>query len=391
LGHATGDQLLVALADRLRRLIRDGDTVARLGGDEFAVLLRGVGSRADAERAARRIYDALSEPIEIDGMRLALNASVGIAIATDDADGGVLMQHADVAMYHAKRTRSGVAFYDAAEPSDHTRDRLELLSQLRPAIAHGELCAHYQPKIDLATGMPFGVETLVRWQHPSYGLLPAGRFVDLAEQSGLMHELTNAVLDFALEDLKRWHHNALSLELAVNLSASLLHDESLATMFLRRLRHQGVAPEWIVLEITETALVTAPSVARRTLETLSQAGVRISLDDFGTGHSSLAHLRQYPITELKIDKSFVDGAVGSIRDRALIRSIVGIGDNLGLSVIAEGIEHEETRSALLEVGVRKGQGYLFARPMSAADLDAWLTCVQTAAVTTETGWPARSA
>jgi diguanylate cyclase (GGDEF)-like protein/PAS domain S-box-containing protein len=388
LGHATGDHLLVALAERLTKLIREGDTVARLGGDEFAVLLHNVGSRSDAERAARRIHDALAGPVEIDGMQLSLNASLGIALAEEGHDSGTLMQHADLAMYHAKRTRTGLAFYEAAEHDEHARERLELLSQLRPAIEHGQLRVHYQPKVSLHDGDPFGVEALVRWDHPDKGLLAAGRFVDLAEHSGLMLAVTKVVLDTAVADFRAWRRAGLQLELAINLSASLLHDESVASMILRRLRAAGVPTREIVLEITETALLTAPTVARRSLEALSDAGVRVSLDDFGTGHSSLSHLRQYPISELKIDKSFVDGAVRDERDRALIRSIVGLGTHVGLSVIAEGIEHDDTRRALLDVGVTRGQGYLFAQPMSAADLTAWMERV---AVPRPTGFEAASA
>ena len=248
-------------------------------------------------------------------MQLALNASLGIALAEEGHDSGTLMQHADLAMYHAKRTRTGLAFYEAAEHDGHARERLELLSQLRPAIEHGQLRVHYQPKVSLHDGAPFGVEALVRWDHPDKGLLAAGRFVDLAEHSGVMLDVTKVVLDTALADFWGWRRGGLQLELAINLSASLLHDESVASMILRRLRAAGVPAREIVLEITETALLTAPTVARRSLEALSHAGVRISLDDFGTGHSSLSHLRQYPISELKIDKSFVDGAVRDDRDR----------------------------------------------------------------------------
>jgi diguanylate cyclase (GGDEF)-like protein/PAS domain S-box-containing protein len=367
LGHARGDQVLVALAQRLRDLTRATDTAARLGGDEFAVLLRNVSSREDAERAARRIYEEFRQPIEIDGMQLVLNASIGIALAEGLDDGGVLMQHADLAMYHAKRTRTGLAFYEAAVTGDQPRDQLALVSQLRAAIASRQLSVHYQPKVALSDGTPYGVEALVRWNHPELGLLAAGRFVDLGERSGLMLELTNSVLETAFTDLARWRHAGLSLELAVNLSASLLHDDNLATLILQHMTNAGIPADAVVLEITETALVTAPAVARRTLEDIASAGVRISLDDFGTGHSSLAHISQYPISELKIDKRFVDGVTSRERDRALVKSIVGLGENLGLAVVAEGIEDDATRRALLDVGVRCGQGYLFARPMRSVE------------------------
>jgi diguanylate cyclase (GGDEF)-like protein/PAS domain S-box-containing protein len=372
LGHPIGDEVLTAIAQRLDASVRESDTVARLGGDEFAVLAHDLRSVEDASRLAAKIGRHLDEPLVVRDMRLNIGASIGIALFPTHADDGTtLLQRADVAMYEAKHLNQGDSVYSAG--NDHnTVEHLALAAQLRTGIERDELVVHYQPIVRLSDGHPVGVEALVRWQHPELGLLPPDRFIPLAEHSGLIRLLTATVMQTAIPQLARWLERDFDLRLALNISARTLHDSQLGELLTAELAAAGVPAQRLVLEITETAITTNPAGALAVLQSLAASGVRIALDDFGTGFCSLAYLRQLPIHELKVDKSFVTALRPETRDAVLVHSIVELGNNLGLTVCAEGVEDARVRDQLRDAGAGLGQGYLFSPALPAADVERWL-------------------
>jgi diguanylate cyclase (GGDEF)-like protein len=373
LGHPVGDEVLRRVAERLKAALRPDDLVARLGGDEFAVLLRSVRDERAALEVADRLSAALDERLEVNGQLIDVEASIGIAIAPEHGiDYEALMSRADVAMYQAKEDRTGPQVYDARRDASSS-SRLGLLSALRLALSNDELELHYQPKARLADGSVSGVEALVRWRHPVRGLVPPDDFIPVAEQSGLMHRLTDAVIDMALRQVGEWSELGLHVPIAVNVSFRDLLDDQFADRLARRLHDQALPPGLITLEITERVLTSDMDRARRTLDALRALGVRLSLDDFGTGWSSLRLLRELPVSEIKIDRSFVSRVSVDDEDATVVRALVGLAHGLGLGVVAEGIETPVTWSTIAALGCDAAQGWHIARPMPADAATEWLT------------------
>ena len=372
LGHPAGDQLLAQFGPRLHEAIRDADMLARLGGDEFAVLLTDVPDADAATGVAERIQAALEQPFVVEGLAVHVDASIGIALyPAHGVDGPGLLQRADVAMYEAKRQRTGSATY-SADRDEHSRDRLALVNELRDALGTDELVLYYQPKACLHTGRVTGVEALVRWQHPEHGLLSPDAFLPVVEQAGLMRALTTHVLEAALAQAARWHHQGRGLTVAVNVSATDLVDAAFADQVQELLARHQVPAELLALEVTENTVMTDPERALDVLARLSEIGVGLSLDDFGTGYSSLAYVKRLPIRELKIDRSFVFNMDTDPQDATIVRSTIELANRLNLRVVAEGVETHASWSALGAMGAAQAQGYFLSRPLPAAELEAWV-------------------
>lgn len=372
LGHAVGDRLLRIVAHRLTHSVRPGDLVARLGGDEFAVLLPSVREVSAAREVASRLRDALSEPIRMEGMSFEIEASVGIALYPDDATGfELLMQHADVAMYLAKERRSGVERY-VADSDRNSPARLALLGDLRRGMDRDELELHYQPKVVLATGHTAGMEALVRWQHPVRGLMTPEEFIPLVEQSYLMRDLTFQVVDRAMAQASEWRHDGLAVQVSLNVAARDLLDASLAETIGRGLERYELPPDALLLEINERVLTSEPAYAAVAVEALAALGVALSLDDFGTGYSSLVRLKRLPVSEVKIDASFIGRLLTSADDEVIVQSIVDLVRALDIDSVAEGVESAEVAAALRVMGCKAAQGWHFSKPLNAASATAWL-------------------
>jgi diguanylate cyclase (GGDEF)-like protein len=372
LGHHCGDLLLEEIARRLRGALRESDTVARLGGDEFAVLLPSVPGADAAEHVAMELVAAISESIVVEGLSLDTEASIGIALFPDHgADVTELLQRADVAMYSAKSESLPFAVY-GSEQDDYSPERLALVGGLRRAIEQGELVLDYQPKVDLASGRVVGAEALVRWRHPERGLLPPSEFIPLAEHTTLIKPLTLFVLHRALEQCGRWAADGHTLSVAVNISARNLLDTEFADGVAASLERWGISADRLELELTETALMGNPVRAREVLRRLGATGVVLSIDDFGVGYTSLNQLKSLPIRVLKIDRSFVINMSTNPADTMIVRSTIDLGHNLGLQVVAEGIENQAVHDALRKLGCDVGQGYHLGRPMPAAEFEEWM-------------------
>jgi diguanylate cyclase (GGDEF)-like protein len=372
LGHAVGDRLLRIVAHRLTHSVRPGDLVARLGGDEFAVLLPSVREVSAAREVAARLRAALSEPIRMEGMSFEIEASVGIALYPDDATGfELLMQHADVAMYLAKERRSGVERY-VADSDRNSPARLALLGDLRRGMDRDELELHYQPKVVLETGRTAGMEALVRWQHPVRGLMTPEEFVPLVEQSYLMRDLTFHVVNRALAQASEWRHDGLPVQVSLNVAARDLLDASLAETIGRGLERYTLPPEALLLEINERVLTSELAHAAAAVEALAALGVALSLDDFGTGYSSLVRLKRLPVSEVKIDASFISRLLESADDEVIVQSIVDLVRALDIDSVAEGVESAEVAAALRVMGCKAAQGWHFSKPLNAVSATAWL-------------------
>ncbi len=372
LGHDHGDRLLIELSHRLQELLDTTDTIARLGGDEFAVLLTQPGDPECAAEVATRIRLSLEEPFHLGGISLQVNASIGIATYPVHAvDSETLARRADVAMYTAKRSGGGVAVY-APEHDQSSIRRLALLGELRRAIAEDEFVLHFQPSVDLDSGEPRAVEALVRWQHPTHGLMAPGEFIELAEVSGTIQALTRWVLERSVDTICTWRTQGIVLPVAVNLSVRNLYDLELPAWLDQLLADRGVEASMLILEITESELMDDPLYAMEVLGKLKALGVASSIDDFGTGYSSLAYLKNLPIDELKIDRSFVGTMVTDESDLTIVRSIIDLSHNLGLDVVAEGVEDADTLARLAEMGCDRAQGYYLSRPVPAEELAAWI-------------------
>ncbi|MCH0538000.1 bifunctional diguanylate cyclase/phosphodiesterase [Streptomyces sp. MUM 203J] len=371
LGHLAGDRLLLQIAERLRLALPRGAETARLGGDEFAVLLPTADSPTSAQRVARHLAAELSSPLDLDGLTLVLEASAGVAVFPDHAhDAEGLLQRADVAMYQAKRDRTGVEVYESKRDSN-TPDRLGLLGDLRRALDAGEVELHYQPKVRF-DGHVAGLEALVRWVHPERGKVPPDEFIAIAESSGLMPHLTEYVLETALGQVARWRAQGLEVPVAVNVSPRDVHSPGFAGAVAARLARHGVPAGALQLEITEHVLLEDPQRAADTLAGLTGHGVKMSLDDFGTGYSSLVHLRRLPVSELKIDRSFVARLAVDTEDAEIVRCTVDLAHSLGLLVVAEGVEDDETWERLRDLGCDAVQGWLVAAAMPPGETTAWL-------------------
>jgi diguanylate cyclase (GGDEF)-like protein len=374
LGHAAGDELLCAVATHLRDTVRPGDLVARLGGDEFAILLDAVPDPAMALGVAERAVAALAAPVEVAGTWVDVGASVGLAMCHDDSDPESLMREADVAMYTAKsRGKNRVERYDPTL-NDAVVEQHALKAEVADAAGRGELVVEYQPIVDLATGSFAGVEALVRWQHPTRGLLPPSAFIDVAEETGAIVGIGSWVLETAARQLQGWQrrYGLPELRLSVNVSVCQLDDPGYADHVGRVLRRTGLDPTSLVLEVTESVLADPAGGAAASLERLRQLGVRVALDDFGTGYSSIEYLRQLPLDILKIDRSFVSGEHANRPGDLLLEAIVGLAQRLGLDVIPEGIEEPDQLARLRGMGCRTGQGFLFSPPVPAAAMDRLL-------------------
>ena len=375
LGHVAGDVVLQEVAKRLLAASRESDTVARLGGDEFAMLLSGGGSER-APVLARMIQATLEEPIDLDGQPVDVGCSIGIAhCPAHGEDPGMLLRHADIAMYVAKHQKSGYAVYDARYDL-HRAEHLSLLGDLRKAIGEDQLRLHYQPKIDLRRGQVVGVEALVRWEHPERGLVPPSEFVPFAEQTGVIRLLTRWVLEEALRQCGAWYATGLTLNVSVNVSTRDLLDRDLAQVVDEAARRHGVPTELLTIEVTESALVEDPQRAQETIRSLKQRGVRLSLDDYGTGYSSLANIQRLQFDELKVDRSFVTHMSRREKDSAIVRSTIELSHNLGLTVVAEGAEDVEVIAMLRELGCDLIQGYAVSRPLAGEAVARWVASCQ---------------
>jgi diguanylate cyclase (GGDEF)-like protein len=372
LGHRYGDTLLRQVEPRLRHALRAGDTVARLGADEFGVLLADVGGNEGAVDVVTRLREAIEEPFLVDDVPVAVEATVGVALFPDHAENiDDLLQKADVALHAAKAGKAGWQLYEP-RADEYTRPRLTLLPELREALDEGRLVLHYQPQVDATSGAVSQVEALVRWRHPVRGLLAPDEFLPVAEQTGLIHSLTRFVLDEALAQCMRWRLAGFDLGVAVNLSARSLGSNELVGLVRELLDQRQLPASALTLELTESAIVSDPFRAVAVLSQLRGMGVRLSIDDFGTGYSSLAYLKRLPVTEIKIDRSFVSNVAADQDDAAIVLSTIQLAESLRLEVVAEGVETAATFDALAGFGCRRVQGYFLARPLPVDELERWL-------------------
>jgi diguanylate cyclase (GGDEF)-like protein len=372
-GHPLGDLLLQVVGERMAEVLEGRGLLARLGGDEFAAVLPRLDTVSAAVEVASRVRESLERPINIEGVDVEVGVSVGVAVApVHGTDGHTLMKRADAAMYDAKNSGSGLHVYEAGQEVVESPERLALIAELRAGIAGGELEVYVQPQASLHTGRVLGVEALVRWRHPRHGLLFPDTFIPLAERSGLIRPLTEAVLEQAVAAGGRWVRAGHRLTVSVNLSARSTFTDDLPGAIERLLHRHGVPPEALILEITESSVIKDPARTGEVLDRLHALGVGLSIDDFGTGYSSLSYLRQLPVQEVKIDKSFVMTMLKEPEDAAIVRSIVDLGTNLGLVVVAEGVEDAETWAELERLGCQNLQGFYLAAPMPITAFDEWL-------------------
>ena len=370
LGHDYGDHLLLQVADRLSDSLRDSDSVARLGGDEFAILLP-VSGWEEAVTATLRIGTALHAPISMYDFALDIDASVGIALAEPGDDVEALLRHADVAMYEAKAAHHPFARYESSR-DDNNLSRLVLLGDLRRAIAAGELILHYQPKVSTGTGMMNSVEALVRWQHPTLGLVQPDGFIPQAENTAVIHALTTEVLRLALSQVQTWAKAGHSIPVAVNISSRSLLDPRFPAHVRELLDAHDVAPYLLCLELTETAVMADYDLALVVLQALDSMGVSLSIDDFGTGYSSMSYLKTLPVKELKIDRSFVTAMANDPDSAVIVRSTIDLAHDLRMTVVAEGVEDRITRTDLAAMGCDLVQGYEICGPVPAGELELWM-------------------
>jgi diguanylate cyclase (GGDEF)-like protein len=369
LGHHVGDDVLRQIGPRLLTAVGDSGTVARLGGDEFGLVLAPLADPSDAIAVAERVRVALREPFALEGMSLRVDASIGIAIAPDHGlTPESVLQKADVAMFAAKRAHAAWQIY-SSDQDQNARERLDLMEALRDAIGLGEIVPYFQPILDLSRGRVIKAEALARWQHPARGTLAPAVFLDLVADAGLMEPFTMAVLDQALRQQASWAARGYEIGVSVNISAASLRDEELPDKIAASMAAHGVEPARVTIEITEDCFIAEPVQALLVLERLRGLGIELSIDDFGTGFSSLTYLRRLPVTELKLDRTFLSGAAGDERAVAVIRSTVDLAHSLGLRIVAEGIENLETLALVDDLGCDAAQGYLMGRPVPPEEFD----------------------
>ncbi len=366
LGHAAGDALLADIGRRLQGLSRASDTLARIGGDEFAAVLSGCDTPQSAVVVANKIHAALNEPLTVEGQTVRVSAAIGVAFFPEHGDDPrALLAHADQAMYVAKKSSRICEIYT---PDGSASRTLLIACNLSEALAHAELYLEYQPKMRLTTGTLVGVEALVRWRHPDLGSIPPGEFIGVAERTAIIKPITYAILEMALDQAARWGGK---IPIAVNLSARMVDNGDLTTRTLAALSARGLSPTLLTYEVTETALMASPLRVQESLRSLREAGINISIDDFGAGYTSLKYLRDFVISEIKIDRMFVTGLIAGSRDVAIVRSIATLGRGFEVKIVAEGIEHLEQLPLLIELGCEYGQGYALGRPMPAEMFESW--------------------
>ncbi|MFO7603700.1 MAG: EAL domain-containing protein [Gammaproteobacteria bacterium] len=371
LGHNAGDQMLVQVSQRLSKALREADTVGRLGGDEFAVIVNDVNVDASII-VASKILQAFEQPFSLERIELSATPSIGVAIYPEHGETPqALLKSADIAMYVAKQHKEGFCIYHPSKDF-HSEQRLTLTSELRKALSDNQLRLYYQPKIDLQRQRLVGVEALVRWQHPEKGMINPDDFIPLAEQTGLIKPLTHWLLEKALSDLQSWQKKGLSLTVAVNLSAQNLQDAQFISYLADRLRQYETPAGRLVLEVTETALMHHTQRAIEILRQLRHLGIRLSIDDFGVGYSSFSYLKQLPVDDIKIDKSFVMDIGRDNDDAVIVESIIALAHHLGLQVVAEGVENTSVMKQLLDWGCDLAQGYYISRPLPEAELMLFL-------------------
>ena len=372
LGHQVGDEVLKIVAQTVCQCLRESDTVARMGGDEFFILLPSAQTLAGSVTVAERILEKLRQPVSIQGHELEISASLGIAQYPDHAQRlADLQRQADMAMYQAKRGHTGYAIYDASL-DQKADDRLELQAALRRALKNGELVLHYQPKIEFSTHRISGVEALVRWQHPTLGLLLPEKFVPLAEESELIWPLTESVLRMAIKQATIWLHKGLRLTVAVNVSAINVQGENFAEMVEQILREHQLPAELLELELTERAVLSDPKLAIECIRQLHEMGVQVSIDDFGTGYTTMSQLKNMLVARIKIDRSLVKNMVMSHNDAVIVRTAVDLGHNLGFKVVAEGVENQKTWDQLEALGCDSAQGFHMGKPLTPEVFIEWL-------------------
>ncbi|MHB1083428.1 MAG: putative bifunctional diguanylate cyclase/phosphodiesterase [Thiobacillus sp.] len=373
LGHHVGDVVLQEVSGRMKAVLREMDTVARMGGDEFALILSGIDNPVGAAIVAQKLIDAIVKPIVIGGHTLYVGASLGIALAPQDGETGEdLLRRADAAMYEAKQTQGGGYVFFREDLEQVAQERNQQLTELRDALANDQMVLHYQPKIDFTSHVISGAEALVRWQHPTRGLVFPDDFIPLAEKSGLIKMLTVVVLKKALAQCAVWQAEGSHLTMAVNISAINLQDEDFPSRVAELLKEHQAEASWLELEITESAIMTNPVLAIANIKQLSEMGAQISIDDFGTGYSSMTYLKQLMVAKIKIDKSFVMEMATNNSDAVIVRSTIDLGHNLGMKVIAEGVEDVESWDRLKELGCDSAQGYFMSRPLPADQFSEWL-------------------
>ena len=372
LGHHVGDLVLKEVSLRLAEAVGNTNILTRFGGDEFAILIRECDDQQAIVKVANKLLDCLKQPIDANGMRLAVGSSIGIALYPQNGvTAGTLLQCADVAMYLAKRTQSGYALYDP-KLDQNSLQRLTITNDLSTAIESDQLRMFYQPQVELSTGKVVCVEALLRWHHPRFGVINPVEVMEIAEGTELIRPLTRWTLRTALAELSDLRNRGCSIDVAVNLSARLLHDPSLPKLLQECLDEVNVPPGLLVLEITESAIISDPEHALVIVQQIADMGIRMSIDDFGTGYSSLAYLKHLPASELKIDKSFVIDMLSSESDTMIVRSTIDLAHNFGMRVVAEGIENEMVWRRLKQLDCDIAQGYWIARPMLISEFRKWL-------------------
>ena len=372
LGHYSGDQLLCQVVSRLQIMIRKSDSLARIGGDEYAILMDMSTHEDMVLNIVKKLHKIFMEAFSIEGLEIEIMASIGIAFFPEHGtEADTIMQRAGLALVSAKQSTKKFAIYDKAMDKSSPR-RITMMGELRHAIDANELMVYYQPKVDLAKSRVSSVEALVRWQHPEHGFLSPDEFIPMAERTGLIRPLTTWVINSALEQGEKWHRKGLKLGIAINLSPAALLDTELPNVIVGMLSLHEISAEFITFEVTEGSMIKDPDLALKILSRLADMGIKISIDDFGTGYSSLAYLKKLPAKELKIDKSFVLDMLESESDAVIVKSIIDLGHNLSMQVVAEGVENKETAVKLKALGCDIIQGFYFSKPLNHEDLIQWL-------------------
>ncbi len=371
LGHYNGDRLLKLLAMRFSGVLREVDTLARIGGDEFGFILPGLKDKSNLRQIAKKLKKSLSTPFTLDNISLDVQVSVGATFFPEHGkDADTLIQRADVAMYVAKKNNLDFVIY-SKDIDKHSQHRLTLMGELRHAINNDELLLHYQPQITKEKAKLYAVEALVRWQHQTHGLMPPNEFIPLAERTGLIKDLTIWVLKKALEQCAQWRSNDLNIDMAINVSSQSLLDPDFPELLTGILAAYEFPAESLILEITETSIMADPERSLEILHRITNMGVKLSIDDFGTGYSSLAYLKRLPVGELKIDKSFVMDMLKDDSDATIVDAIIQLGHNLGLQVVAEGVEDQQTLEKLNEMGCDLLQGFHICTPLPQEHFITW--------------------